>query len=425
MYSLAKAYARLSAGSGRLNEVSVADVLATPVNQVSVTWRGLVMMLRHHISPDVDEAFFFTEKAAMYHRDFNQERTVAQWLTFIGDTRLETVENAVKKTDFSYFANAFMAGYKVDLTRSGARPSTELPKAAQRDLFITHKTVPAPLLYTNAIASVNGFLHRGYVSEWGYYVQEGGKTIQVANDNRVSLLSFANLGGCQTIPIVESMIQGLPEEGRLDTPLYINTPDFDWTGKTAFLSIGGRLLPLGNVFRSVGERSFEFRALQYPILQHFLEAEKVIDCSAIRALLTKKDGNPTAVSVDESFSKEFLKAYLTMPQTFLIAVNSPGVFVEYDDIEPTQSPGAFLAGYGLFGPLIADTGRLMDYSLIKELDRWVVLTSYGLRDNLLFEKAPWMGQNVVDSRCIGSKPKRKINPRHMTIGVDRFVTKTA
>lgn len=421
MYSLIRGYSRVLSGSGRLALINNEDLLQTPVYLVGDLFRQLKMVLVHNSEPDKELMFDYYAKAAEFHGDFNQNKTLAEWLvynankTLTNDPRVKLVTKTVNQAD------AWEADFHVDVSVPGGVPSAEMPKASMRDLYLTHPTLPPKLVEENVLISTAGYLHRVTSSSRAVYAVEGGRTGGVSNDTSTSIISFANLGGCSTIPISPAMLQNLPEPGeKLNQAIIINTPNFDWTNKTAFLVLAGKLVPAGKTFNQIGEQSFEFNWLRYPTTDHFFEAEDILDLSSVRNVLTKREGNVKAVAVDEMFGRDFITAYMSCAQSFLLAVNTSGVFVEYDDLEPTKTPGQYLTGIQPTGVVVSDTGRIMDY-LVKQAGlRWSIQSNVALRSNYLYEKSPWHLHNITDPREVGSKQKFQMRARMLTIGIDQF-----
>lgn len=422
MYSLIRAYSRTLSGAGRLTLVDNQELLDTPTYLVNSTYYNLMLVVTHSTEPTVELLFDYHANGAYFHTDFNQTKPFSDWLLHVAGKNISNDKRTKLKTAAVNVADIYEAGFTPDTSVPGGKPSLETVRSAKRDLHIVHKTLKPELVGPNIVVSSVGYLHQVYWSTDAVYARGGGRTLEISNETPTSIISFANLGGCQTIPITPGMLQALPEPGaKLSTAVYINTPDFDWTNKTAFLVVGGYLIPAGKTFNPVGDKTFEFKYLRYPIADHFLESEKILDLSSVRAVLTRREGNANALSPDELYQREFIQAYLTHENSFLIAVNSPGVFVEYDDLEPIQTPGVYLTPKQPTGIAMADNGRIIDYLVRQEEFGWSIFSSVGLRSNFLFDKSLWLQQNIMDGREMGSQQKRKTYARMMTIATDTFV----
>lgn len=422
MYSLIRAYSRTLSGAGRLQLVDNQELLATPIYLVNSTYNNLMVVVAHNTQPAVELLFDYHANAATFHTDFQQTKSFAEWLVHVGGKNISNDKRTKLKTATANVADVYEAKFKVDISVPGGKPSLETIRSAKRDLHLTHPTLDPKLVAENIVVSSAGYLHQVYASEDAIYARGGGRTLAVSNETPTSIISFANLGGCKTIPITPGMLQALPEPGaKLNTALYINTPDFDWTGKTAFFVLGGYLIPAGKSFNQVGDKTFEFKYLRYPIADHFFESEEILDLDSVRSVLTRREGNPNALAPDELYQREFIQAYLTHENSFLIAVNSPGVFVESADLEPIQTPGVYLSAKQPTGLAITDTGRIIDYLVRQEPFGWSLHSSVGLRSNYLFDKAPWLQQNIMDGREMGYQQKYKTYARMLTIATDTFV----
>ena len=421
MYSLSRAYSRANVGA-RLKLVEDHQALFDlPTNKVNETYPFLILILTHNTQPTVELFFDYHSNGTYFNGNFDQSLPFSEWLKFVGGKNLSNDKRTKLKTAAVNVADIWEAGFKLDTAVPGGKPSKETLRAAKRDLYITHPTLKADLVGKNIVVSSAGYLHQTYWSEDAVYARGGGRTLSISNETPTSVISFANLGGCTTMPITPGMLQGLPEEGvKLNSAIYINTPDFDWTGKTAFFVLGGYLIPPGKTFNQIGDKTFEFKYLRYPIADHFFESEKILDLNSVRGVLTRREGNDDALSPAELYQREFIQAYLTHENSFIIAVNSPGVYVEYDALETIQTPGVYLSPKKPTGIAITDTTRIIDYLVRQEPFGWSIHSSVGLRSNYLFDKSPWMQQNIMDGREMGYQQKRKTYARMMTIATDTF-----
>lgn len=421
MYSLKKAYARNTVEGNRWMEVDTDTLLAEQIFQINGSYRDLNMILTHATEPDVDLLFNYSLDAAKFFNRTGQNITLLEWFTALGNLALPTEVARELRTLYACVANPFDAGFSVDKTIPSAQPNPDTPMAARRDLILTHPTLTPKTVYENCLGSINGFLHRSYHSDWGFYLQEGGRTATRSNNNAISLLSFANLGGIEIIPISEDMVTGLPEEGQLSGPLYLNTGDYDWTGKSAMLVLGGYLVTPGKTFRPTGAGNFRLNILQYPVMDHFMEADEYLDMEAVRATMDRLEGSPSVTAVEQFFSKKTLLAYLTMSQSFIVAINSPGVFTNRYPVETTQAPGVYICAKQPTSLLVGETGRILDYVTFRELDKFTLHAGYGLVNKWMYRTTNWRRNQVLDNKKETLSPYRLMDAKLLEIGCDYLV----
>ena len=423
MYTLLRAYARPQGVGNRLTLLDTATVGNTSVTELNGTYRDLKLVFSHQINVDQELLFDFANQFENYLPKDAETLTLNQWLVKRGNASLPTKAITGIKTLTALVGNPFDAGYHVDMTTAGARPNASVPRSAKRDLLITHETVPPKTVYDNVLVSVNGFLHPTNYSDWGLAVKEGGRTVIRSNLNLISLVSFANLGGVTCLPLTPGLLSGFPSDPKepMGGSIYINAQAIDWSNKTALLCLGGRLIPLGKVFSAIGPGEFRFEVTKFPLLEHFYEADRYIDLESVKATLSRRADAPSMMAVEEFYNQKALTAYFTLPQSFIVAVNSPGVFVEENWVETTQAPGTYLSALPPTGLLVNHLGRVLDYHLEKELERYVLYTDQDLIIRRQFANTHWRNNLAVDSKRPTVKPFRKQRARLLTFGLDTFV----
>lgn len=423
MYTLKSAYARPEGVGNRLATVDISVLLATPLTNIARDYRDLHLILQGPTDPTKDLLFNYSRDVYdFFPAGGTTGVTLQDWFTGLGNTALPYTIVEKLQTDIAVVADAWMAEFHVNTTQSGARPNDSVPPSARRDLLLTHKTVLPKTVYDNCLVSVCGYLHYTDYSDWGLYVKEGGITSSTSRKNTCSLISMAVLGGVKMIPITESMITGLPEDGgMLKGSIYLNTPGVDWSDKTAMLSLGGKLLPLGKTFRSNGPGEFELDLLNFPYAQHYMEALKVIDLSSMQAVMPSRATNDSMVAVEGLYSAAAIKAYLMLSQSFIIAVNSPGVFVESEHVWTTHNPGVFITEILPTGLLVSNTNRILDYLIKKERDRYALHTLPDLSERRMFWNTDWRNQAGIDNKRPTVRPFDPVQARMLSIGRDIFV----
>ena len=421
MYILKAAYARPAGSGNRWAEVDLATLNATPLINVNQNYRDLRMILEGVTDPDVDLMFNFAHDVYNY-LPAQQDMLVSAWFTWLGNKSLPTSPTKGLKTKYAVAANPWDAGYKVNTTEPGARPDDNSPPSARRDLLLTHAKVKPKTVFENALVSVCGFIHRLDYSEWGLYVKEGGITNTHSNSNTITMMSFAALGGVQQIPITEDMISGLPTDGsRLNNPLYISAKDYDWSTSTAFLCLGGKLLSMGDIFRPVGNGLFELQLHKFQYLQWWFEADKVLDLSSVKDVMPVRKENDTMLSLDDFYGADAIKAFLMLSQSFIVAVKTPGVFVEKWMLETSQQPGVFITERQPKGILVNNTGRILDYLLITEFQKYCLHTVDDLSERRQYWDADWRLKQAVDAKRPTIRPYDPVQAWMMEIGADTFM----
>lgn len=422
MYTPTKIFAKVIDHGARWVEQDLATALAADVRTLNQTYGQVRMILTHATVPDKSFLFNFTQDSTDFVNRFTQKLTVAEWFVALGATTLPTTEFTRVKTSQAMYSDAIQAGFKVEAVVSGGPPSLEVPWALRTDLLLKHPTLSGGIIEANVVAVVNDYIHRTYSSDAGLYVMQGGRTMTVSDMNSVGLLSLANLGGCKTIPIVESMIGGLPEAGTiLESPVYVSVPDIDWNTHTAVLVLCGHLIPLGNVFKATGNGLFEINLSHYPYLENFLQAERYMDLRQVRAVVDRQAAAPTMIAVQQARGRAFIKKLLTISQTFILAINCPDVYFDRMPLEGTQNPLRYIHHQAVTGPIIHHDGRLMNYLQEDNDEMWVIQSTVGVHDHMRMHDVRWRNANAVDAVRSNRDRLRPGRPSVMEIRQDSFV----
>ena len=421
MYTLTKLYAKEAATGARWVEQDLATALATDVRTFNQKYGQSKMVLSHDAFPGVQYLFDFYNQGSPFVINFDTALTVAQWFVALADTALPTTEFTGIKTAQANFSDAILAEFSVEAVVPGGGPNLNIPWAARTDLLVTHPTKSGELVGTNVLAVVGDYIHRTYYSTAGLYVMQGGRTLAVSGHNTIGLLSFANHGGCQIVPITESMLGGLPDEGAtLENPVYVSVPDVDWDTHTAMLVLCGHLIPLGNIFKATGNGLFEINLIRYPFLENFLKAEKFLDLSAVRAVVDRRPDAPTMIAVSQARGRAFIQALLTISQSFVLVINSADVYTNKIPLEVTQNPLVFLTDSAVTSAVRHHDGRLMNYVQNDDTDTWSIISTVGVHDHKRMHDVRYLNMNAVDAVRSNHKSMEMGRPSILEIKRDIF-----
>jgi hypothetical protein len=422
MYTPTKIFAKVIDNGARWVEQDLATALAVDVRYLNQTYGQVRMILTHDTVADKSFLFNFTQDATDFVNRFDTAMTVAQWFVALGALALPTTEFTKVQTVQAMFSDAIQAGFKIEAVVPGGQANTEIPWALRTDLLVKHPTLTGGVVEANVLAVVNDYIHRTYSSDAGLYVMQGGRTMTVSDMNSLGILSLANLGGCKIVPIVESMLGGLPAEGTvMETPVYVSVPDVDWNTHTAVLVLLGHLIPLGNVFKATGNGLFEINLNHYPYLENFLQAEKYMDLRQIRSVVDKQAAAPTMISVAQARGRAFIKEMLTISQTFIVAINNPDVYFDRIPLEVTQHPLRFIHDRAVTGPVVHHDGRLMNYLQEDNDEMWTIQSTIGVHDHLRMHDVRWRNANAVDAVRSNHDRLRPGRPSVMEIRRDSFI----
>src|SRR5690606_2163635 len=94
------------------------------------------------------------------------------------------------------------------------------------------------------------------------------------------------------------------------------------TNKTVWASIGGQLLYLNNYLKDLGDRTVSIDWPKLNIHLKYLVAKRYIDLSTVDAVLGIDETSPYGVNLEDLNSDLGVRAYLNLPQSFLIVIDN-------------------------------------------------------------------------------------------------------
>lgn len=306
--------------------------------------------------------------------------TLNALLVEIGDTTLQTTDTFPTTTiKYVRYADAFMAGYKVDKTTIGKQLPTGYPTDLLADLKLNRPdyNTDMQLLHDYCMVSVNGFYHRTDADDNYAYVYDGGTSTLKNKQNHIGILSFLDIGKLDKQSIKEQNILSSGDGTPLSKRCVLWT-DTDLTGKSFFLVLGGYMLFPDNVSMwQSGDHLITLNFSAMPLLERYFESNLCLDLSALG--LSQSSVNDNMINSEEFFSDTVLKKYLMLSQSFLVIVDAENLFTNKMFIRQSNLPGMFTAYQDPSYPLIVNYGKVAEYWKVKEDGQW----SVSVRDSFL------------------------------------------
>lgn len=410
MYQLVSAVVKPLTGSARWGSLDIGNI---PLTNLFAEFKKVVAVLSnpflsHNVAFDIEA---IRGSHGGYPGTFNQ------FLQENGNKTLHTSDELPTiNTHYAKYADAFHAGYKI--TPSSPTASSTAPVIIQEktDLLLTKSNIDYHLFYRSCLVNVNGFYHKTDASDNGVYVIDGMKSCLKSNRNECGILNFLQLGSLEFIPITDEMIYKQSENQELKNNCYVDT-GIDLSDKTVMLVLGGYLHVLDKrTFYRVSGSAFGIDFSNLPLVDRYYESAGVLDLSSLG--MEKTNANPEQISVPNLFSDAVLRKYLTLSQSFFVAINNKEIFVERKEIKSSPYPGVYTSFILPEYPVVIGAGRHETPWYRKEHDRY----------SLQF-KETWTGQrnyNTVDQRTLTSVGSanvpimgfRNLNAEFMLIGAD-------
>ncbi len=347
-----------------------------------------------------------------YLQSSTSSLTLTEFLASLGVAGLP-LSDFRPNTNYTWanWADAFQAGYDVDLVHPTFSPDVPVNREDKTDLRIEKEGVDPRVFFDECLVTVNGLLHRtNFVGE-SVHVIDGGKSNMVSKKNQIGILHLGNLGKVTCVPICKRDIsQGLadrPNFQMLSEVAYIkvNEDVGSLEGKSVLLSIGGYLLlPENDDIHRVADGIYKLEVRNQPWIQRFFDAKSRISMSCVDGQLSKSTVNPNQVVLEEFYSDESLINLFTLSQSFFIVIDTPSINFEKEYIEFDGLPGRYISHVKPTYPLITGFGAMSEYWHKWEYDRYVLSTLDMLLPNYAFETTDWRKLISVDDSRVSAKP---------------------
>lgn len=392
----------------------IVDLESTPVKQIFSVYVKVYLTLT---TIYLDEPVF-VDMDTLRGEFSNFSGTLEDLFTVLGTRALLTVP-ALPNTDIKYvkYCDAIRAEYKVQITKVGVANTLGLPRSDLVDLKLTRPNFETDmaLLHTHCLVSVNGYIHRTDSDGQNAFVYEGAKSLGRSNHSHIGIHSFLDIGAIKKVPIDPANIYGQTVgDPSLKTRAYLQLNE-DLTGKSVFLVLGGYMIfPQDNVFWQSGDNIFALNVGMLPLLERYYESSMYLDLSALQ--LSEHSENPDIVNVEEFFSDDVLKRYMTLSQSFFVIVDTPHLFVGKLALRDCNLPGMFTAYHDPEYPMIVNYGKLAEYWKVKEDGQWSVSVQDSFMRNFVFTTRPIAELNNVTSNGIPNQTFKNSQGHLLQIG---------
>lgn len=307
----------------------------------------------------------------------------------IGNRALENIPALPSgKVKYIKYSDAYLAKYTVNKTKIGENYPESMPASELTDLVIKRPSYETELslIHKYCMVSINGMYHMTDTDGESAFIVDGGKSVSICSHNHVGIMSFLDIGELTKTPITVSMISKRNDQESLIDRVVLTLPESQ-EGKVTLLSLGGFLvMPEDGVFYQVSDRTFEIDLNRLPYLARLFESKRYIDLSSLQ--LSVDSSSPNAINANEAKSDRVITAYLTLPQSFVVTVNTPEIFTNRIYIAKSNTPGSFTAYQEPVYPLFTSLGKSQEYWKVKEDGYWAVTVVDSYERNYVFDTLP-------------------------------------
>lgn len=393
MYYYISAVAQTSAFDGQYKPV---QLLTTPLVQIFLSYPSVYVTLFNDV---------YQREETLHLQDLpdpvrTTEQTLPQWLIQNGNRTLPT---SLVPPTFTYrrvqFYDATYADFKVRPTNIGYHPDTPLSTLLEKDLLLTKAGVDYVTIKQNCLFTVNGYLHLADANSDGLYIYDGMRTQKNLNKNLCGIIDFQRIGTVECLPITSDLIVKRNVQIPYHDVLYLDLPVAP-VGKKILLSIGGFLHTTDSLFQLVGDRTVRIDFKRFNWLERFyrLNEARGVDWSGVERV-------GGTFSKEGVFSDETLLKLFTLPNSFIIYVNTNELFVTRIPVEKTKIGGAYYSHEKIGLPLIGGEGLVKEYKHGRFDGQWTLdIDDYVLKTNVLHTTGWWDEAQAVTNTPDTNRP---------------------
>lgn len=416
MYRYVKALVRDGRSANRWREEALVN---TPIATIFNLYREVLLVVTHDaLSQQVTVNL---KDVAAQFSGVDSALTVSQWLAGLDGESLPTVDGVPSvKSYTAKYRDAFEAGYKANLIYAEGSPLTDVPDSEKDDILLSKDGLDYSSFYVNCLVTVNGMVHRTDYDERGIHVKRGGESFRLANENHLGIISFKDIGKLTTVSITDEMIYNPHPNGKLHSAAYIKLPE-DIGNRMVALVIGGYLHLVDSYYHCINDRVVKIDTAKLPLLPRFYESGKLINLDAMREHHDRNVSNPDHVALEDLFSDDSIRAYLTLSQSFVVLIETDNLYVEKHKLGYSHLPGRYHTHLAPQWPARTELGRLPEYIAIDEQDLWSIAIQDNFSTRYLFETTDYENMHSVDSARISNGPVFYAQGHFLEIGTDKLV----
>lgn len=393
MYTYISAVAQTSAFDGQYKPVNLTTLTLAQIYQ---TYPSVYVTLYNE--PYTREE---TLNLADLHTSVqSSQETIVQWLLNNGNNTLPTT---LVPPTFTYhraqFYDATYAGFKALPGNVHYHPDTELTYDQKKDVFLIKSGVDYETIRDRCLFTVNGYIHYADASANGIVLYDAMRSLKNLNKNLIGIVDFQRLGALSFHPIQPEWISKRSEALPYHDVVYLDVPEYT-AGKQILLSIGGFLHVDDKLFTLVGDRTLKIDFKRFNWLERFylLNETHGVDWSGL-------EHNGDTFAKDGVYSDETLVKLFTLPQSFIIVLDSPQLFVSRLPVEQTNLAGLYYSHEKIGLPLIGGEGLLKEYKHGRYDGQWSLeIDGYLTRTNVLHSTGWWTESDVTHNTQDPNKP---------------------
>lgn len=325
-----------------------------------------------------DNVFLTIQDFRQINLPYRLDQTFEYWLSFIGN---KTILN-VTETRPNYVSaivkarNAMQSDFKIKYVDRRYDPDKPMAIGAQNDLYLSKPYVDKQILQRRMLTTVNGYLHPTVPYQDGVAIVGGGSLVKTIGDINVGILSFASVGDLTMKAITNDNLfsykGGIPLSEKCIVSL-----DTSLIGKSVIVVIAGYPIVGSDIVSIASDEQgiLNINTRRFDIVTHLNRQLGKINLESLGILNNGDIHSLRPMSKQAILSDLITRKYLTLPQSFVIIVDTPELTIERI---PVVSSGIRDVHINLSEPnlpIIDSYGRIVEYWVSPENNVYSIITA--------------------------------------------------
>lgn len=315
------------------------------------------------------------------------DQTFEYWLAYIKNATIFGTEirpNYV--TNLAKSRNAIQAGYSFNLCKRTLSPDASIAIGDMNDLYLHKFAVSLETLRNRSLVTVNGYMHPHVPYYDGIAIVGGGSQHKLIGDLTIGVLSFANISDLQMIPITKERISRYKDGVPYADKVIINVGR-DLRDKSIIMVIGGYPLISSPLVSVVGDEAgvISIDTRTFDVVRHINNSVGDINLESCGIVSPDPAKGIPPLSANYLRSDIQMLQYLTLPQSFIVIVDTPTLVVERTSVQRSGIPDRYISVTEPNLPIMDSDGRLIEYWIAPQNGPYVIMTSPSYYKQYLYE----------------------------------------
>ena len=344
-----------------------------------------------------DNVFLTIQDFRQINLPYRLDQTFEYWLSFIGN---KTILN-VTETRPNYVSaivkarNAMQSDFKIKYVDRRYDPDKPMAIGAQNDLYLSKPYVDKNILQRRMLTTVNGYLHPTVPYQDGVAVVGGGSLVKTIGDINVGILSFASVGDLTMKAITNENLfsykGGIPLSEKCIVSL-----DTSLIGKSVIVVIAGYPIIGSDIVSIASDEQgiLNINTRRFDIVTHLNRQLGKINLESLGILNNGDIHSLRPMSKQAILSDLITRKYLTLPQSFVIIVDTPELTIERIPVVSSGIRDVHINFNEPNLPIIDSYGRIVEYWVSPENNVYSIITANDYYKTFNYETVE---TNIIDT----------------------------